>query len=244
MILENYQKAVDNLFLKVRSTQAENIKKFGEMIADCVSKGGGVFLSEICHGVEGDLLTRGGGPTFYKKFEYRMSIPAEGRVRERTGEEFERQTVANAKYALRYSNIRPGDILVVSSVSGRTQGAVDLAYEAIQMGIKVVVFTSMEYARQVDPIHPSGKKLYEFATLTQDNCAPAAEAMVDVDGIDAKFAAASGIASTYIMWSATAVAIEKMLEMGLTPGLYKSANYPGGEEYNKHIIEHYEEYGW
>ena len=144
-----------------------------------------------------------------------------------------------------YSNIQPGDILVVSSVSGRTQAVVDLAWEAMQMGIQVIAFTSMEYAQAVDPVHPSGKKLYEFVTLALDNCAPAAEAMLDVEGIEAKFAAASGIASDYIMWSVTSVAVEKMLEMGLTPGILKSANFPGGNDYNKKVVEpHYEEFGW
>ena len=93
--------------------------------------------------------------------------------------------------------------------------------------------------------HPSGKKLYEFVTLAVDNCAPAAEAMLEVDGIEARFAAASGIASDYIMWNITSVVVEKMLEKGLTPGILKSANFPGGNDYNKQIIEpHYDEFGW
>ena len=246
MLMNRYQQAVDDLFAKVRATQTENIIKAGEMIAECVANGGGVFLSKICHSIENDLIYRGGGPIFYKRFYPDVTLPkVEGRQRDRSHLGYERKTVADAQYALKYSNIQPGDILVVSSVSGRTAAVVDLAWEAVQMGVKVIAFTSMEYARQVDPVHPSGKKLYEFATLTLDNCAPAAEAMLEVDGIEAKFAAASGIASDYIMWSVTSVAGEKMLEMGVTPGILKSANFPGGNDYNKQIIEpHYEEFGW
>ena len=152
---------------------------------------------------------------------------------------------AEARYALTQSNFRPGDVLFLSSVSGRTKKVVDLAYEAVKLGIKVIAFTSMEYAVKVDPVHPSGKKLYEIATITIDNCAPAAEAMLDVDGIEAKFGAASGIASDYIMWSITSVAVEKLLEKGITPGILKSANYPGGMEYNKTVVEpNYDKYGW
>ena len=103
----------------------------------------------------------------------------------------------------------------------------------------------MVYANAVDPVHESGKKLHEIATLTLDNCAPAAEAMLEVDGIEAHFCAASGISSDYIMWSLTCVCVEKMLADGFTPGILKSANYPGGNDYNKTIIEpHYDEYGW
>ena len=142
-------------------------------------------------------------------------------------------------------SLKAGDVLVVSSVSGRTKSVVDLTVAAVEKGVKVIAFTSMEYATQVDPVHESGKKLYELATMYLDNCAPAAEAMLEVEGIEARFAAASGIASDYIMWNITSVVVEKMLEKGLTPGILKSANFPGGNDYNKQIIEpHYDEFGW
>ena len=36
-----------------------------------------------------------------------------------------------------------------------------------------------------------------------------------------------------------------LVEKGITPGILKSANYPGGNDYNKTVIEpHYDEYGW
>ncbi len=245
MLMERYRAAVDELFAKVRDTQTENIIKAGEMIAESVANGGNIYLSKICHEIENDLIYRGGGPIFYKHFSYDLKIDSNGaRQRDRSDLGIETEGAA-ARYALQQGNFRPGDVLVVSSVSGRTKSVVDLAYEAVQMGIKVIAFTSMEYAVQVDPVHPSGKKLYEFATLTMDNCAPAAEAMLDVEGIEAKFAAASGIASDYIMWNITSVAVEKLLEKGITPGILKSANYPGGNDYNKTVVEpHYDEFGW
>jgi len=244
MLMERYQAAVDELFAKVRNTQTENIIKAGNMVAESVANGGCIFLSGICHSIENDVIYRGGGPIFYKHFSYNLNIENQARKRDRSDLNIETQGAA-ARYALQQSNFRPGDVLFVSSVSGRTAHVVDLAYEAVQMGIKVIAFTSMEYATQVDPVHPSGKKLYEIATLTLDNCAPAAEAMLEVEGIEAKFAAASGIASDYILWNLTSVAVEKLLEMGITPGILKSANFPGGNDYNKTIIEpHYDEFGW
>lgn len=216
-LMHRYQKAIDDLFAKVRDTQTETIIKAGNLIADAVANGGKVYLNDICHSIEMDLIYRGGGPIFYKKFKKEEHM----------------------------ESLKAGDILVVSSVSGRTAHVVDLAWEAMEKGVTVIAFTSMEYARQVDPVHPSGKKLYEFVTLAVDNCAPAAEAMLEVDGIEAHFAAASGIASDYIMWNITSVVVEKMLEKGLTPGILKSANFPGGNDYNKQIIEpHYDEFGW
>ena len=216
-LMKRYQQAVEELLEKVRNTQTENIVKAGNLIANSVANGGKIILSGICHSIENDLIYRGGGPIFYKHYE----------------ENVHRNT------------LKKGDVLVVSSVSGRTKPVVDLAWEMVEKGVNVIAFTSMEYAVQVDAVHESGKKLYEFATLTLDNCAPAAEAMLEVEGIEARFAAASGIASDYIMWNVTSVAVEKLLERGITPGILKSANFPGGNDYNKTVIEpNFEKHGY
>ena len=215
MLIDRYHEAVDNLLKTVRETQREAIIRAGELVADAVEHGHKIYLGHIVHGIEMDLIYRGGGPIFYKEYK-----PGE-------------------------TELKAGDVLFVSSVSGRTKSVVDLAWDAMQKGVIVIALTSMTYATQVDPVHESGKKLHEFVTLALDNCAPAAEAMLEVEGIEAHYAAASGIASDYIMWSLTSVCVEKMLRDGFTPGILKSANFPGGNDYNKQIIEpHYDEFGW
>lgn len=215
MLIDRYHEAVDTLLKTVRETQRENIVKAGELVANAVENGGKIYLGHIVHGIEMDLIYRGGGPIFYKEYK-----PGE-------------------------TELKAGDVIFVSSVSGRTKSVVDLAWDCMQKGITVIALTSMVYASKVDPVHESGKKLHEFVTLALDNCAPAAEAMLEVEGLEAHFAASSGIASDYIMWSLTSVCVEKMLRDGFTPGILKSANFPGGNDYNKTIIEpHYDEYGW
>ena len=215
MLIDRYHEAVDSLLKTVRETQRENIVKAGELVANAVENGGKIYLGHIVHGIEMDLIYRGGGPIFYKEYK-----PGE-------------------------TELKAGDVIFVSSVSGRTKSVVDLAWDCMQKGITVIALTSMVYASKVDPVHESGKKLHEFVTLALDNCAPAAEAMLEVEGLEAHFAASSGIASDYIMWSLTSVCVEKMLRDGFTPGILKSANFPGGNDYNKQIIEpHYEEFGW
>lgn len=243
MLLDRYNEAVDSLISKVRTTQKENIIKAGEMIADTVANGGCVYLAPICHSIEMDLIYRGGGPLFYRHFDWKMDVEKNGRKRDRS--EIDENTWGMAEHALKVSDMKPGDLLMVSSVSGRTKSVNDLAYEAKKMGIKVIAFTSMEYTMSVDAVHPSGKRLYEMVDLAMDNCAPAAEAMIDVPGIEAKFAAASGIACDILLWSMTSVAVEKLQEKGITPGILKSANYPGGSDYNHNVLEpNYEKYGW
>ena len=153
MLIDRYQQAVDNLLKTVRDTQREAIVKAGELVADAVEHGHRVYLGHIVHGIEMDLIYRGGGPIFYKEYK-----PGE-------------------------TELKPGDVLFVSSVSGRTKSVVDLAWDCMQKGIKVIALTSMTYATQVDPVHESGKKLYEFVDLVLDNCAGSFTTAVACDNL-------------------------------------------------------------
>ena len=234
MILDDYQKRVEQLFDQIKSTQRENIITAGKMIADTIDAGGNIYLSGICHSIEMDLFNRGGGPAFYRTFHYNLDVKSDARERDRSDMDLSMEGLG--AYILKASTIKPGDVLFVGSVSGRTKHVVDLAWEAKKMGIKVIAMSSLSYARSVDPVHSSGQKLIDFVDLTLDNCAPAAEAMLEVEGIEANFAAASGIASAYILWSVTAVVLEEMQQRNMDPLLLKSTNYPGGPDYNNGLV--------
>ena len=234
MILDDYQKRVEQLFDQIKSTQRENIITAGKMIADTIDAGGNIYLSGICHSIEMDLFNRGGGPAFYRTFHYNLDVKSDARERDRSDMDLNMEGLG--AYILKASTIKPGDVLFVGSVSGRTKHVVDLAWEAKKMGIKVIAMSSLSYARSVDPVHSSGQKLIDFVDLTLDNCAPAAEAMLEVEGIEANFAAASGIASAYILWSVTAVVLEEMQQRNMDPLLLKSTNYPGGPDYNNGLV--------
>ena len=116
--------------------------------------GGKVYLGGIVHGIEKDLIYRGGGPTFYKAYK-------------------EEET-----------ELKAGGLIFVSSVSGRTAKVVELSWDCMQNGVSVIALTSLTYAKSLDPVRESGIRLHEFVTLPIDNCAPMAEAMLDVDGIE------------------------------------------------------------
>ena len=207
MLMDRYQDAIYGILEKVKATQRAAMEEAGALVAKTLIGGGKVYLDEVVHSIQMDLFYRGGGPIFYRLYD-----------QEKT-------------------ELQAGDLIFVSSVSGRTKRVVDLAYECMEKGVTVIALTSLSYATTVEPVHPSGKRLHEFVTLALDNCAPAAEAMLQVDGIEAPFAACSGISSAFILWSLTSACVEELLKQGYTPGILKSANFPGGNDYNKTVIE-------
>jgi len=244
MLLDRYNEHVDALIEKVRTTQREAIIKAGKLIAEAVKEGACVHIHDTGHIIDSELIFRGGGLIMYKQFKYGISVTDPVRSRDRS--DLDTSMAGLAAYALKASGARPGDVMILGSVSGRNVAVVDLAIEAKKFGMKIIVVTSMTYTTDptVKSDHPSGKKLYELADIVIDNCAPAAEAMMEVPGIEARMCAASGISATLILWSVTCVAVEEMQKLGITPGVLKSANFPGGNEYNKMIIDNYEKTGF
>ena len=235
MLLDRYWESINALVDKVKSTQRENIEKAGKLIAELVDQGACVHICDSGHIIDSELIYRGGGLILYKKFKYNLVV--DNPVRKRDRSDLDTSMEGLAAYALKASGARPGDVMILGSVSGRTFSIVDLAYEAKKMGLKIIAITSMTYATSVESPHSSGKKLYELADIVLDNCAPAAEALMEVEGLEPRLCAASGLSAAFIMWSVTTVAVEEMMKLGKIPGVLKSANYPGGNDYNKTYVE-------
>lgn len=58
--------------------------------------------------------------------------------------------------------------------------------------------------------------------------------MLEVEGVDVRFAAASGISAAVALWSVCAQAVESLMqEHGITPSILKSENFADGPEYNR-----------
>lgn len=235
MLLDHYWERISELYDQVKSTQRENIVKAGSLIAEAVTQGACVHIHDSGHIIDSELINRGGGLVLYKPFKYNLDV--RNPVRKRDRSDLDTSMEGLAAYALKASGARPGDVFILGSVSGRTFKVVDLAYEAKKLGMKLIVVTSMSYTKSVDSPHSSGKKLYEMADIVIDNCAPAAEAMLQIDGIEARLCAASGLSATFILWSITTVVVEELMKRGKAPGVFKSANFPGGNDYNKNYVE-------
>jgi uncharacterized phosphosugar-binding protein len=148
-----------------------------------------------------------------------------------------------AAYALKHGNILPGDTMVIGSVSGKTLNVIDLAVECKKVGVNVIGLTSVEYSKTLESGHSCGKRLFELADIAIDNCAPFGDAMLDIEGVEAPFIPASGIAAAYICWALCAELVEKLMEKNITPSILKSVNYPPNVEYNNELYKRYNKNG-
>jgi uncharacterized phosphosugar-binding protein len=137
------------------------------------------------------------------------------------------------------SPIYPGDVFVIASNSGVNGSVVGMALLAKEKGHSVIAVTSLEHTAQVQPKHPSGRRLSEIADVVIDNLAPYGDATLAMAG-GVAVGSVSSITSAFIAQLLTIGVAERINGNGRVPPLYVSANVPGGDEHNHALEKKYE----
>jgi len=243
MLISDYFDAIASRIAEIRDRESGKIAEAVRVCADSIARKGVIHIHDTGHMLNSELIHRAGGLALLTPFSFNLNVSNPNIFREKAGPatNLTPETIA---LALRRSNIKPGDVLFVGSVSGKSENAVELAVQAKGMGVTVIALTSLEYSSQLESQHPSGKRLFEAADIAIDNHAPYGDAMLDVPGLDARACPASGIAAACIMWAVTAGIIENLLERGIAPTVFRSVNGPGGPEDVKARQERYRELGY
>jgi len=246
MLAHSYAQAVHEVTTQIETTQMPHIERAAEAVARTLANGGAFWLYGIGHGGEQDLNHRAGGLMAVRIFSFSLHISSpiaeclKGRPRP---EPFEAD-LEQVRFAVKLSEIRSGDVLMLASVSGRNRVPIELALAVQEIGGTVIGITSLKYTAQVESLHPSGKKLCDVADIVIDSCAPFGDACLESEYYPHKVLPISGVAHLVIGWMICAQVIEKMQAMGKTPHVFMSANRPGGPEYNEQALKEYNRLGY
>ncbi len=227
----------------IRRREGAGIERAARKIAARVASGGAVHLYDTGHLVDRELVHRAGGLALWRPLRWDFEVINPVR-RRRRGASTSADPVQLVECALDASCMADGDVVIVSSVSGKSAVPVQVALGAKARGLLVVAVTSPGYSGQLESEHPSGKRLFEVADVVLDNQAPYGDAALDVPGLEQRLVPASGVGAVAIMWALTAEVTEELLERGLTPSVYASINRPGTADLNRRAEERYERDGW
>lgn len=137
----------------------------------------------------------------------------------------------------------PEDLLIITSAYGMNACTIDAALEARRRGCRIIGISSFEFARltprDFPARHSSGKNLFEIADVAIDNHVPHGEAFVDVPGFDQKVGGTCTVLTCFcINWLVTET-VQRCLQLGLTPPVWRSANVIGGDEANRRLLDQY-----
>lgn len=229
----SYLNAVRGILDHLERSQLDGVDLAADLVIHALTHGGTVHCAAIGHSNEADFINRAGGLAAVQPFSYAFSTnaPMPDCHRDRPRSEEVEPDLEAVRCAVRCSNLRAGDVMLIGSVSGKNRYPVELALSCRAMGIKVIGFTSLAYTREVQSLHPSGKKLCDVADVVIDNGAPYGDAAVDIPGFDVKLLPVSGVSMVVIGWMIWGRVMEKMAAAGNPPSVFMSVNREGGREF-------------
>lgn len=223
---------VSLLLQSVREGQLEGIDRAAGLWVEAIATGGLVHVFGSGHSalVCMDMYGRAGGLVPINWITGEDLLPLRGL---RSGA-IER-VPGLAAVLLDFEPIRPGDVLVVISNSGRNAVSVEMAEAGHERGLRTVGITSRAHSLSFPSRAPSGKRLCEVVDVVIDNMGAVGDASVVVgEGDDAvAVAPTSTVIGAAIVQAITAEAVERLVARGVRPSVFISANGDDGELHNR-----------
>lgn len=206
--------------------ELQQVLSAAELVATSLKAGGLVHVFGAGHSalLAQEVFYRAGGLVAIRPILDRR-LQFEDGVLQST--EFER-TVGAAQELAAAAGLRSGDTGIVASNSGRNILPVEMASQMRSAGMKVIVLTNLRQSKASKPLHPSGKRLFEYADAILDNHCPYGDAAVTVPGIAAAMGLVSTIAGAALLHAVFIQAAAQLADEGLPPAVFKSANTSDG----------------
>lgn len=227
MYMEQYFRAAEGLFRRIREEQYDHIERAGVLVGACLRQQGAVCVMDTGHLLQHEAFLRAGGLASFAPFSFEMRVdnPVEGRVDPLTDPA---TVVGEVALALSRSRLKQGDVLIINSNSGRSATVVETAMQCHDRGIVTVGIASAEQMRRCAPDHPSEKKLAKVVDIFIDNCTPYGDALVPVKDNE-PMCPGSGMAAAHILWAIQAMAVYVLEQDGLQPTIFRSVHLSGEE---------------
>src|SRR3954462_10314617 len=230
---------LDNVTAKLRAaedSQAAAIAKAGAMIADAYQQdrlihvygGCGHTVMMVC-----EMFFRAGGlanvnPVYGHDISPLCQATKYLQIERTTG---------YANCLIRYYDVKKDDLLIIFHNIGMNPTTIDAADEAKKRGAKIIAISSSDWRNKLPKDHhirhPNKKHLFEYADLSIDDRNPFGDADFYVEGFPVPIAPTSTMVDAYIAHRMVIEAVAAMVRKGLEPPVFRSANLPGGDEYNQ-----------
>jgi len=242
-LIDTFFSEIQSRIARMQATRMAQIEAAADACARCLMARGVVHIHDTGHLVSAELVNRAGGLVAFTRLNLGLNIDNPNKHRA-TQPNPNGPQLGFLPYALRASNVRPGDVIVIGSVSGRTAPQVELAIQARAMGVTTIALTAVAHSSQLTSEHPTGKRLFEATDLVLDHPTDYGDAMIEAPGLQHKALPSSGLLAATMLWAVAAGAIERMAAAGMPPTIYRSVNLPGGPASVAAMDQQYAERGF
>lgn len=227
---------------EVLEKQADNIRKAGALMADAIEAdklisvyGGGGHTTLVM----GEMFFRAGGLSNINPImETGLS------VFNQSLKYLELERCVNYGAAImKYYDLKKDDLLIIFHNIGINAATIDAALEAKKNGVKIIAVSSSYWQNEMPADHfirhPSGKNLFDLADVCIDDYNPVGDSAVKVPGFDTAIAPISNVVDFTIAHMLEIECVRECVARGITPPVWRSANAPGGDEFNAALIKKY-----
>ena len=231
--LKNIRQLLDNL----ENTQEQVIEQVAEACAECIYNGGLLYFFGTGHShmiCEEPFYRAGGLASIYPILETDLMLH-EGASKSSSYERIE----GLGNVVVSHTPLGKGDVLFLISNSGRNCAVIDAALEAKKRGAVTVAITSMNHTTSVSSRHSGGLNLYQVCDFVLDNGGIVGDASVELPGLEQKIAPTSSVIDITLVNLVLVNTVELLLQKGMAPPVFTSANTDEGDRANKSILETY-----
>lgn len=236
-MLRQFETKINEILHTFVMTQEKNLGSAALAVVDALEKGCSFYAIGTGHShmVGEEFYARAGGLACVK-----LIAPMELTLGEHPLKSTKIERIAEyAQVILTQYKLKAGDVLLISSNSGRNAMIVELALECRRRGVTAIGFTNMTHSRQVTSRHTSGKRLFEVCDIVLDNCGCEGDAAMDIPGVRGKMGASSSLVGMFMAQSLGMEIAREMAKRGMEVPVFLSANVDAGDDWNQKIMEEY-----
>ena len=231
---------------RIRATQTDAIERAAELCAQTIAGDGLVHLFGTGHSrifVEEMFPRHGSFPGFHPIVE--LSLTYHNLVVGSNGQRqamFLEHVEGFGNVIMRNFVFAQPDCFILFSNSGINEVVIDVALEAKRQSLPVIAVVSVDHCTASPALHSSGKKLTDIADIVIDNCTPAGDALVRVDGLEDPVGPGSTIGAAAVTNALKCLIAEKLTALGKPPIVLTSSFFIGSEASKKRFDECYDDY--
>ena len=241
-----YLDAAQAIVERIRTTQMDALMRAAEICTKSIAGDGLVHLFGTGHSrmfVEEMFPRHGSFPGFHPIVE--LSLTFHNQVVGANGQRqamFLEHVEGLGQAIMRNFVFSAPDSFMIFSNSGVNEIVVEVALEAKARDLPVIAVVSLEHCLASAPKHSSGKRLPDVADVTLDNCTPAGDALVKIEGLNDPVGPGSTIGAAAVTNALKCLIADQLTQLGKPPIVLTSAYFIGAEASKKQFDECYDDY--
>jgi uncharacterized phosphosugar-binding protein len=207
---------------RIEMEQMQAIRTAGEMVAQSIAQGGilHTFGTGHSHMIAEEAFFRAGGLGPVNAILDERLVFFKGAAESTHAE----RESGYAEVLLKREDIRAKDVAIIISNSGRNAVPIEMALGMKARGVPVIAITNLKQSMHSTSRHISGKRLFELADVTIDNCVREGDAALELSGSTHRVGPMSTVAGAAIINTVVIEAVNCLQTLGLPVPLFSSAN--------------------